>query len=162
MAGQSQVRKRPSLATQELPAVQDRGEAKSAVSTRPAQQIRLTSLAALGAKPKAKAVRQEAVSGQRDVVLAAEVAGRTVAAKRSMNSNEGSRRVKSKFTEEEDRAMRQWVAERPKFPDQGKKIWEAAEKAKVTSHSWQSMQNHWRRSLRKRATGDAEAQLRAS
>ena len=58
--------------------------------------------------------------------------------------------------------MRQWVAERPTCPDQGKKIWEAAQEAQVTSHSWQSMQNHWRRCLRKLNAGDPETQCRAS
>jgi len=54
-----------------------------------------------------------------------------------------------KFTEEDNRAMQNWVADRPTYPDQGRKIWELAENAKVTAHSWQSMQNHWRRRLRK-------------
>ena len=105
---------------------------------------------------------QASVSGQRNAALAADVAGRTAAAKQSVSRNEGSIPLKSKFTEEEDRAMRQWVAERPTCPDQGKKIWEAAQEAQVTSHSWQSMQNHWRRCLRKLNAGDPETQCRAS
>lgn len=44
--------------------------------------------------------------------------------------------------------MRRWVAEHPGWPDQGRQLWEEAEEARITRHSWQSMQNRWRRYLK--------------
>lgn len=134
MPSQTPVSKPPTCARQAVPARRDGGDTKSEVLPLAHQKHR-HSLRTLGAKPKA--------------------AGRTGALK-STNRNEGSRRVRAAFTEEDDRAMRQWVAERPTWPDQGKKIWEEAEKAKVTTHSWQSMQNHWRRCLRTLDSGVAQ------
>lgn len=47
--------------------------------------------------------------------------------------------------------MRRWVAEHPGSGDQGRQLWQAAEEAGVTHHSWQSMQNRWRRYLKRGA-----------
>ena len=120
MARQTQARKRLSLPTQELQAGQNREVAKSPAPTRRAQQTHSKSVADLGAKPKAKAATQRSLSGQRDAVLAGDGVGRIVAAQQSTNRSEGGRRVN--YTEEDDRAMRQWVAERPIFPDRSRKI----------------------------------------
>lgn len=56
------------------------------------------------------------------------------------------------FTAEEDQAMQQWVASRPLMPDQGRLLWQEAESAGITRHGWASMQNRWRRQLRKSAS----------
>lgn len=54
--------------------------------------------------------------------------------------------------------MRRWVAEHRGWPDQGRQLWEGAEEARITQHTWQSMQNRWRRTL-KRSAGTVTAGL---
>lgn len=63
----------------------------------------------------------------------------------------GRRRVgRLRFTAEEDKALMQWVSQHPCAPAQGRQLWEGAERAGLTRHSWQSMQNRWRRHIQKR------------
>lgn len=57
--------------------------------------------------------------------------------------------------------MRRWVAEHPGWPDQGRQLWEEAEEACVTRHTWQSMQNRWRRYLKRGASTGAPEPARA-
>jgi len=62
------------------------------------------------------------------------------------------------FTVEEDQAMANWVAANPGMREQGRKLWEKAERAGVTRHPWQSMQNRWRRRVQDRQRKEALAQ----
>jgi len=60
---------------------------------------------------------------------------------------EEAKAERMRFTVEDDKALKKWVASNPGLPSQGQKLWERAERAKVTKHTWQSMQNRWRRRL---------------
>jgi len=55
-----------------------------------------------------------------------------------------------RFDANEDKALVQWVAQHPSAPDQGRQLWEQAERISLTRHSWQSMQNRWRRYVQPR------------
>jgi len=58
------------------------------------------------------------------------------------------------YTREDDLALVKWAEKHPTYPVQGRIIWEMAERAQISRHSWQSMQNRWRRIIQKRlATG---------
>jgi len=63
---------------------------------------------------------------------------------------QGSYAGRLHFTAADDAAMRDWVLKNPGLKRQGRQMWERAERAKVTRHPWQSMQNHWRRCLAER------------
>lgn len=57
---------------------------------------------------------------------------------------------REKFTREDDAALVEWVRKNPDLKSQGKDIWVRAANAKVTHHSWQSMQNRYRRQLKEK------------
>ena len=57
------------------------------------------------------------------------------------------RAERKKFTEEDDNALTKWVKSNPGLRPQGREIWERAQRAKITKHSWQSMQNRFRRRI---------------
>eukprot|EP00927_Polykrikos_kofoidii_P065374 TRINITY_DN6112_c0_g1_i2.p1 TRINITY_DN6112_c0_g1~~TRINITY_DN6112_c0_g1_i2.p1 ORF type:complete len:664 (-),score=80.21 TRINITY_DN6112_c0_g1_i2:733-2724(-) len=107
----------------------------------------------VGAPAKAAMSVQPA---QREVANAVEAAEKRGASKQSVQrTSGGSGGLRLKFTDEDDRAMQRWVAEQATCRDQGRKIWERAAEANITTHSWQSMQNRWRRHLRKLDVGQA-------
>jgi len=60
----------------------------------------------------------------------------------------GHRRVN--FNDADDQAMIRWASCHPQLRDQGRRLWEMAERARVTCHGWASMQTRWRRHLKKR------------
>ena len=51
------------------------------------------------------------------------------------------------YTDEDDAAVWQWILAHPGCKKQWQAIWVQAAQAKITDHSWQSMQNRWRRHL---------------
>eukprot|EP00435_Cladocopium_sp_Y103_P073971 s352_g46.t1 len=57
---------------------------------------------------------------------------------------------RDRFTAQEDAAMVEWVKKNPYLRTQGKEIWQRAVTANVTGHSWQSMQNRYRRYLKEK------------
>jgi len=58
-----------------------------------------------------------------------------------------ARQRRAAFTADEDAALMQWVASNPQLRPTGQRLWKAAEKAGVTRHTWQSMNNRFRRHL---------------
>ena len=52
-----------------------------------------------------------------------------------------------KFTAEDEAALARWVRANPGLKAKGRELWERAQRAKITKHTWQSMQNHYRRKL---------------
>jgi len=58
-----------------------------------------------------------------------------------------SGRARIFFNAEDDRKMIEWVKDHPNMGPNGRAIWEEAENACLTCHSWQSMQNRYRRHL---------------
>jgi len=60
----------------------------------------------------------------------------------------GRRRIY--FTDADDEAMIRWASCHPQLGDQGRVLWEMAERAGVTRHGWASMQTRWRRQLKRR------------
>ena len=74
----------------------------------------------------------------------------------------GERRGRTAYQPADDEAMRKWVAEHPSWPSKGKKIWEEAEKAAITNHSWQSMKERWRKTLMSKDSTRAGAQLQST
>lgn len=59
-------------------------------------------------------------------------------------------RRKIYFSDADDEAMIRWASCHPQLGDQGRVLWEMAERAGVTCHGWASMQTRWRKRLRKR------------
>jgi len=57
------------------------------------------------------------------------------------------RQGRAAFTPDEDAALMQWVVSNPQLRPTGQRLWQAAEKAGVTRHTWQSMNNRYRRHL---------------
>merc|ERR1719195_1771208 len=57
------------------------------------------------------------------------------------------RQGRAAFTADEDAALMQWVASNPQLRPTGQRLWKAAEQAGVTKHTWQSMNNRYRRHL---------------
>ncbi|CAK9006496.1 unnamed protein product [Durusdinium trenchii] len=57
-------------------------------------------------------------------------------------------RTREKYTREDDVALKEWVKKNVGLKSQGKELWVRAVQAKVTGHSWQSMQNRYRRHLK--------------
>jgi len=70
-----------------------------------------------------------------------------------------TKKSRDKFTKEEDAALVEWVKNNPSLKCQGKDIWVRAVNAKVTGHSWQSMQNRYRRYLREKKKDDLRKSL---
>jgi len=62
----------------------------------------------------------------------------------------GSKGGRLQYMAEDDAAMAQWVRKNQNLRESGRQIWERAEKAGVTKHTWQSMQNRWRRRAHER------------
>lgn len=69
---------------------------------------------------------------------------------------------RDRFTAEDDAAMVDWVKKNPYLRTQGKEIWQRAVTAKVTGHSWQSMQNRYRRYLKEKREEEKREELRKS
>lgn len=67
------------------------------------------------------------------------------------------------FTAEDDAALIRWVhASGGRLKPQGQQLWMEAERARITQHSWASMQNRWRRQLKgRRPPPDAGRAARA-
>lgn len=92
-----------------------------------------------GAEAVAEAPRRSLASGSRTAPREGDAAvGRGEA---------GGKRGRQNFTPAEDAALKDWVREHASLAPQGQTLWKMAERARVTRHSWQSMQNHYRRQL---------------
>ena len=69
---------------------------------------------------------------------------------------------REKFSQEEDTALLKWVRSHPDLPSQGRYLWQRAQHAKVTKHSWQSMQNRFRRALCDKKAEDKPGAVKAA
>ncbi|CAJ1402911.1 unnamed protein product [Effrenium voratum] len=73
----------------------------------------------------------------------------------------GAGKARKKFTAEEDAALVRWVKANSGLRSQGRELWERAQRANVTLHTWQSMQNRWRRRLKAKPAKRASLKLRS-